>query len=419
MSEFVFDKNVSAESAIVNAAKNGCLRFVLFLSNPDGAGLPRNKPKQLSSEINRMVPAHKFIEDLKFTRDKKIVVTTPNAECASQISKITCLLGVHVSASLQKDCAISRFLLRDIPTDISLTELSEEIEGSNNVTVSEARRFTRKLDGAILPTECVLISIFGSRLPDRLKVWYSSHRISLFVDRPRQCTNCYKFDHSSQACTNSKTCIQCGASETHSHCSNPPKCSNCRGDHAANDPSCNSRRQEELFLQFKQRNHLSYPEARKAFKSNSPKESFSEVANRQESLSPLIPTITNIVNEAIGIAIKNLTAAVFSLINESNKKLFEMLAVRGSGIPAPSSVTAPSLQLPPSNKRSAPPSAPLTSQSPLSSTPEKKRSSVQQVAVPPAQTPPSSLSATKSTAMDTSPCPSQTVLSSASDTGIS
>ncbi|KAG8198972.1 hypothetical protein JTE90_001772 [Oedothorax gibbosus] len=162
--------NLALEDIIAKAAVNGSKRIVIFLENTSG-GIPSNKPKVLKAEIDSLVSSHKYIESLKFTRAKKIVFVTTNNECAAQLCSISNRMGIPVSAILQHESVTKKILLKNIPQDIPITEIASEIEAANGLSVTEARRFTRKSEDSTLPTESVLISILGSRLPASIKLW--------------------------------------------------------------------------------------------------------------------------------------------------------------------------------------------------------------------------------------------------------
>lgn len=77
----------------------------------------KSNPKLLKDEIMSKVNHHVKIDNLKFTRDNKIVITTSSIDCALEVCKITKFLNIHVTPTIQRDCTSKRFLLRNIPVD--------------------------------------------------------------------------------------------------------------------------------------------------------------------------------------------------------------------------------------------------------------------------------------------------------------
>lgn len=302
--------NLALQDVITKAAANGSNRFVIFLENKAG-GIPSNKPKILKAEIDSLVNSHKHIESLKFTRAKKIVFVTSNEECAIQLCNVSSLMGIQVSATLQHDSVIKKFLLRNIPHDVPIDEIVSEIEASNDLSITEARRFTRKSGDAILPTESVLISILGSRLPTSIKLWYEIHRIDPFVDKPRQCPKCHKFDHPVKFCTKQQLCVFCGIEGTHPHCTNPIQCANCKENHPANYLQCKARLEEIKILELKEKLNLSFSEARSQYREASAKKSFATVVGTEQmSKLDLNKEINKVVEKSVGPLIKSLADSV-------------------------------------------------------------------------------------------------------------
>ncbi|GFS86615.1 uncharacterized protein TNCV_3160671 [Trichonephila clavipes] len=125
------------------------------------------------------------------------------------------------------EATTSRFLLYEIPTNVSLEELSAELQDSNNFEIVEIRRFIKL--GTNPEISPVLITILGTVLPDNVKLWFINHKIQLFIDKPRQCTKCFSFSHPSRFGQSLAICCNCGS---HSgECTVNANCINCKGNH--------------------------------------------------------------------------------------------------------------------------------------------------------------------------------------------
>lgn len=316
----VFSKTLDSRFIISEAAKYGCQRFVVSISNKIGTGLPRNKPKSLGSEINKLIPDHKSIDNLKFTRDNKIEITTSNPICAEQVCAITNLLGLAVVTSLQLDNLTTKFLLRDIPTDINLNEVAFEIEECNDIYVTEIRRFTKQQDNSRVPSETVLVSVLGVNLPSKIKIWYTIQNITTFVDRPRQCRRCFLYNHTTKKCTKDPVCLRCGSSPEVS-CTQPLRCVLCNGPHAADYKECPKRIEETEFLKFKCLNHFSFAEARRLFKPKATGTTTASIVTKSlsDETSTLKPEVIRLIKETVQSSLIDFSSTFATLQAQQSK----------------------------------------------------------------------------------------------------
>ena len=129
------------------------------------------------------------------------------------------------------------------------------------------RRFTRKDSAGIHLAETVLIMVLGTNLPRKIKMFYMIEKIRPFYDRPRQCLNCWKFDHTTGKCKNETRCKKCGGTQPISICTSDIQCcANCSSPHLASDLECSARKKEVDFLKFKSDQYLPITGARKTLR---------------------------------------------------------------------------------------------------------------------------------------------------------
>ncbi|GBM53199.1 hypothetical protein AVEN_14227-1 [Araneus ventricosus] len=108
----------------------------------------------------------------------------------------------------------ANFFLLDITTDTILQEIAEEIEQENDLSIKGIRRFAKRTNGTVLPSDKVLVTAYGTTLPPEIRIWYANQKLRLFIDNPRRCSNCQAFNHSTRSCKpNSIRCGKC--SEAH------------------------------------------------------------------------------------------------------------------------------------------------------------------------------------------------------------
>lgn len=248
-------------------ADNITINFCIFIKSNLGP-IPQSHPFRIKKELSAKVPHHAHIVDCFFTKNGILIVKTTHRECATELLQITEFCNIAVTPSLQRDSTTSKFLLHDIPNEVPLFDLVTEI-ADNNLICSELRRFTKKSpQGELTPSTTILVTIFGTQVPDHIKIWFQIKRLQLFIDRPRQCTSCWKFSHNARICSEQLKCEKCGSNHSATICQETTlKCANCEMNHKASDRNCPKYLEESKFLTFKCSNHLSFPEARRMFNS--------------------------------------------------------------------------------------------------------------------------------------------------------
>ena len=80
-------------------------------------------------------------------------------------------MGVPVSTRIVWENITNRFLVFDIPVDVSLADLADEITNSNDMSVLELLRFVKK--NSQVEFSPVLITCLGTYLPSELKIWFT------------------------------------------------------------------------------------------------------------------------------------------------------------------------------------------------------------------------------------------------------
>ena len=111
----------------------------------------------------------------------------------------------------------------------------------------------------------IVLTFYGSCLPDYIHVGPLRLSIKPFIERPLQCFNCYEFGHGRKHCTNSPRCGRCSALNAHStdDCVKSPYCLHCRAEHQLRSRDCPHYRFEQDVLQLANTNHISLGSARR------------------------------------------------------------------------------------------------------------------------------------------------------------
>ncbi|GBM78121.1 hypothetical protein AVEN_17047-1 [Araneus ventricosus] len=130
--------------------------------------LPRTNPFLIQDFVKQSVSRHEQIENMKHTRQGKIMFTTKDPICAIQLLSLETFMGISISTDIIWENVSARFLIFDIPTSTPLGELVAEIEDKNDCIVVEMRRFLKQNS----PKEMspVLITILGTTVPEAIKI---------------------------------------------------------------------------------------------------------------------------------------------------------------------------------------------------------------------------------------------------------
>ena len=111
----------------------------------------------------------------------------------------------------------------------------------------------------------IVITFFGSCLPDYITIGPLRLGVKPFLERPLQCFNCYEYGHGRKHCSKSARCGHCSAFGTHSvdECTSSPYCFHCRAGHQLRSRDCPRYRLEQDILHLANTNFISLGSARR------------------------------------------------------------------------------------------------------------------------------------------------------------
>ncbi|GFW10459.1 uncharacterized protein TNCV_892541 [Trichonephila clavipes] len=260
-----FRSSLRDAEIILRAGQRIISEINILVENSQGSSqIPKSNLQLLNAEIKKKIARHENIKSMSFTRNGKIRFSTLDPVCAAQILSLEKISNVSVKTNILWEGITSRFLIYEIPLDISLNEIAKELQETNNFEIIEMRFIKTGSQQQFSP---VLITILGTTLQETVKLWFINHRIQNFIDKPRQCTTCFSFLHSTRFCQKTAICINCGDSHS-GQCSNNSRCINCKGDHPANSLNCPEYIKEKKILELKCEQHLTLGEARRRFRDN-------------------------------------------------------------------------------------------------------------------------------------------------------
>lgn len=280
LDNFNYYKTLLSPREIIQFLQSDNVNDITIFLGSNGGAIPSIHPRRLKVEIQKIIPGHANIETLRLTRQGKLLFVTKDTETANQILDIQALGNIRVSPVLQPECITTRFLLHDIPTDVSCKEIAEDLKEAG-IVCWEVRRFTKNLSGQISPTKTVLVTKLGTSLPNEVKIWYQRHKITLFVDRPRCCQKCWAYNHATKNCKKDKICRNCGAVHEGDCKDGAQACASCLGSHATGDKTCPKYIEELKIQEFKSKHHLTVTEARRKYKSEEGRVKYATVVSKQ------------------------------------------------------------------------------------------------------------------------------------------
>ncbi|MPC68507.1 hypothetical protein E2C01_062709 [Portunus trituberculatus] len=111
----------------------------------------------------------------------------------------------------------------------------------------------------------VLLTFFGSILPDRVNIGPINLRMRRFVSCPLQCFSCYSYGHGISSCKEAARCGSCSTLDSHSeeHCNAAAYCFHCRDAHQVRSRQCPRYRLEQDILQLANTQFISLGSARR------------------------------------------------------------------------------------------------------------------------------------------------------------
>ncbi|KAH7955734.1 hypothetical protein HPB52_003417 [Rhipicephalus sanguineus] len=85
------------------------------------------------------------------------------------------------------------------------------------------------------------VTFEGSEVPSEIYLFKQRRPIRARLPRPLQCVRCGQYGHATATCTRNGRCLRCGRNHTDGPCTaERPRCGNCQGPHASNEPRCPS-----------------------------------------------------------------------------------------------------------------------------------------------------------------------------------
>lgn len=156
-------------------------------------------------------------------------------------------------------------VIAGVPADIPEKEIFDDIQCE--VPIVSVRRLNRFVDGAITPTNRISVMFRSNVLPERVKLFCCSSRITPFVQKLVICENCLRFNHRASQCKGRKRCERCSiqheSPDQFRSCANEAKCAFCKSSsHTSNFDKCPDKLRQISIKRLMAKRTVTYAEAR-------------------------------------------------------------------------------------------------------------------------------------------------------------
>ena len=239
-------------------------RFITLeaeLSEKNQRPLTKVSPFVIQKGLQGIIGTPKSVKKLK---SGALLLEVSKKQQSDSLLKLKDLAGIPVIGKTHYGLNQSKGILFDRDHDldgIPEQEIQKELEPQGVVNV---KRFTKKRNENIEPTNTYLLSFGMPTLPKNIKVGFYQMKIETFVPNPLRCFKCQRFGHGQTNCKGSETCFRCGE-EGHDgkNCHKEHKCKNCKGEHMASSKQCPMWIKEKEIQKVKVEKRVTYHEAKK------------------------------------------------------------------------------------------------------------------------------------------------------------
>ncbi|GBN11439.1 hypothetical protein AVEN_193274-1 [Araneus ventricosus] len=227
------------------------------------------------------------IGEVKCTRNLRsgdLLVEVQSRKQSQQIVKLQTFSDVPVTVSPHATLNSSKGVitcgeLLNVPTE----EILKELQGQG---VSHVRRISIRRDDQLLNTKHLILTFDSAKLPKHIKAGYMRLSVRTYIPNPLRCFQRQRFGHSKTSCRGTLTCARCAeVGHESTNCTRAEKCVHSKGEHTSFSRNCFAWKQEKEIISTKIKKQISYQEARKLVKSQTPTPRNSYVSVAKTSFS--------------------------------------------------------------------------------------------------------------------------------------
>ncbi|GBN58770.1 hypothetical protein AVEN_120838-1 [Araneus ventricosus] len=205
------------------------------------------------------------VKCVKKLRSGDLLVEVQSRKQSQQIvivqtfSNIPVTVSPHASLNSSKGVITCGELL-NVPTD----EILKELQGQGHL----------------------ILTFDSAKLPANIKAGYMRLSVRTCIPHPLRCFQCQRFGHSKTSCRGTLTCALCAeVGHESTDCTRAEKCVDCKGEHTSFSRNCSAWKREKEIISTKIKKRISYQEARKLVKSQTPTPDNSYVSVAKKSFS--------------------------------------------------------------------------------------------------------------------------------------
>ncbi|GBN76659.1 hypothetical protein AVEN_66617-1 [Araneus ventricosus] len=209
------------------------------------------------------------VKSTKLIRSGDLLVEVASSKQAQQMLKLNALSTIPVSVKPHETLntckgVITCGRLLNLPNE----EIAQELRGQG---IKDVRRINIRRDGALIPTKHFILTFHTPRLPEYIKAGYVRCSVRPYIPNPLRCFKCQRFGHSKTNCRGTLTCARCAVTGHESTgCTAVEQCVNFQGEHTSFSRSCPKWKLEKEVVATKFKNNISFPEARRLVKEQTP-----------------------------------------------------------------------------------------------------------------------------------------------------
>ncbi|XP_062598685.1 uncharacterized protein LOC134260118, partial [Saccostrea cucullata] len=221
--------------------------------------LTKVSPFVIQKGIQGIIGTPKSVKKLK---SGALLLEVSKKQQSTSLLALKTLADIPVIGKVHSGLNQSKGILYDRDLDdIPEQEIQSELESQGVISV---KRFTKKRNDNIEPTNTYLLTFCMPVLPTNIKVGLYQMKVEMFVPNPLRCFKCQRFGHGQNNCKGAETCFKCGE-EGHDGkgCQKTPNCKNCKGEHMASSKQCPLWIKEKEIQKVKAEKRIPYPEAKK------------------------------------------------------------------------------------------------------------------------------------------------------------